>query len=92
LHRFSPAYYAFFGTFTKQVETLSILGSIITLILGIALVVEVYRHEVIITWQNALFADAFSAFIVLIVSIVGFVASIYSVGYMGTNLSMRSLT
>lgn len=76
----------FFTRTRKQAETISFLGSIITLFLGLALVVEVYRHDVIITWQNALFADAFSAYIVLIVSIVGFVASMYSVGYMGHEL------
>jgi hydrogenase-4 component F len=73
----------FFTRTRKQVETISISGSIITLFLGLVLVVDVYLHDVIITWQNALFADAFSAFIVLIVSIVGFVASLYSLGYMG---------
>ncbi|MCX9086367.1 MAG: proton-conducting transporter membrane subunit, partial [Candidatus Methanoperedens sp.] len=67
----------------KQVETVSIIGSIATLILGLILVKNVYQNNVIISWTNALFADAFSAFIVLIVSIVGFVASIYSIGYMG---------
>jgi len=76
----------FFTRTRKQVETISILGSIITLLLGLALVVDIYRYDVIVTWQNALFADAFSAFIVLIVSIVGFVASLYSLGYMGHEL------
>lgn len=76
----------FFTKTRKQVEIISLLGSMITLLLGLALVIEVYRHEVIVTWQNALFADAFSSFIVLIVSIVGFVASVYSIGYMGHEL------
>jgi hydrogenase-4 component F len=67
----------------KQVETISILGSVITLILGLSLVLDVYRNGIIVTWQNALFADAFSAYIVLIVSIISFVSSIYSIGYMG---------
>ena len=70
----------------KQVEAVSILGSIATLILGLILVADVYRYGIMVSWQNALFADAFSAFIVLIVSIVGFVASVYSVGYMGHEL------
>ncbi|KCZ70698.1 formate hydrogenlyase subunit 3/multisubunit Na+/H+ antiporter, MnhD subunit [Candidatus Methanoperedens nitroreducens] len=73
----------------KQVEVVSLTGSIITLLLGLILVVQVYRYDIIISWQNALFADAFSAFIVLIVSIVGFVASIYSTGYMGHELEHR---
>lgn len=73
----------FFTKTRKQVEFVSITGSVVTLLLGMDLVVEVYRHDIIVTWQDALFADAFSAFIVLIVSIVGFVASLYSTGYMG---------
>jgi len=73
----------FFTKTRKQVETVSLAGSVVTLFLGLFLVVEVYKYETIVTWQNALFADSFSAFIVLIVSIVGFVASLYSIGYMG---------
>ena len=76
----------FFSRTRKQVETASLAGSIITLLLGLLLVWQVYEHDIIITWKNALFADAFGAFIVLIVSIVGFVASLYSIGYMGHEL------
>ncbi len=75
--------FCFFTKTRKQVEAVSISGSIATLILGLILVNEVFKYGVIVSWQNALFADAFSAFIVLIVSIVGFVASLYSIGYMG---------
>lgn len=67
----------------KQVELASISGSCATLLLGLFLVREVFRYDLIVTWENTLFADAFSAFIVLIVVIVGFVASLYSIGYMG---------
>jgi hydrogenase-4 component F len=73
----------FFTRSKKQVETVSLTGSIVTLILGLVLVKNVYQNGIIVSWTNALFADAFSAFIVLIVSIVGFVASVYSLGYMG---------
>jgi hydrogenase-4 component F len=73
----------FFTKTRKQVESVSLAGSVVTLLLGLLLVFEVYKYETIVTWQNALFADSFSAFIVLIVSIVGFVASLYSIGYMG---------
>ncbi len=76
----------FFSKTRKQVETASLVGSTATLLLGLFLVWQVYKYDIIITWQNALFADAFSAFIVLIVSIVGFVASLYSIGYMGHEL------
>jgi hydrogenase-4 component F len=73
----------FFTRSKKQVEAASLAGSIATLIIGLMLVENVYRYGVIVSWTNALFADAFSAYIVLIVSIVGFVASVYSLGYMG---------
>jgi hydrogenase-4 component F len=76
----------FFTKTRKQVETVSLTGSIATLLLGLTLVAQVYKSNIIISWTNALFADTFSAFIVLIVSIVGFVASLYSVGYMGHEL------
>jgi hydrogenase-4 component F len=66
-----------------QVEAVSLTGSTVTLILGLNLVKYVYQNGIIMAWTNTLFADMFSAFIVLIVSIVGFVASIYSIGYMG---------
>jgi len=81
----------FFAKTRKQVEAVSLTGSVATLLLGLSLVVEVYRHDIIITWQNSLFADAFSAFIVLIVSIVGFVASMYSIGYMGHELEHKTI-
>lgn len=81
----------FFTKTRKQIETISITGSVFTLILGLFLVVEVFQNGIIISWENALFADAFSAFIVLIVSIVGFVASIYSIGYMGHELEHNVL-
>lgn len=76
----------FFAKTRKQVEMISIAGSAVTLLLGLVLTAEVFRYDVIVSWKDALFADAFSAFIVLIVSIVGFVASLYSIGYMGHEL------
>lgn len=76
----------FFTKTRKQVEAVSISGSVATLILGLTVVNEVFKYGIIVSWKNALFADAFSAFIVLIVSIVGFVASVYSIGYMGHEL------
>ena len=86
---FSPILTSFLCFLTKtrrQVEIVSLSGSIATLVLGLALVADVYRNGMVVAWQNALFADAFGAFIVLVVSIVGFVASIYSMGYMGHEL------
>ncbi|MCX9073831.1 MAG: hydrogenase 4 subunit F [Candidatus Methanoperedens sp.] len=89
---FSPILTSFLCFLTKtrrQVEIVSLSGSIATLVLGLALVADVYRNGMVVAWQNALFADAFGAFIVLVVSIVGFVASVYSMGYMGHELEHK---
>lgn len=67
----------------KQVEIASVLGSIATLFLGVLLAREVFRYDIVVSLGNTLFADALSAFVVLIVTIVGFAASLYSAGYMG---------
>ncbi|HIH45384.1 MAG TPA: hydrogenase 4 subunit F, partial [Candidatus Methanoperedenaceae archaeon] len=66
----------------RQAGAISLLGSAATLLLGLWLVSDVYKYDIVVTWENALFADALSAFIVLIVSFVGFVASLYSISYM----------
>ena len=75
----------FFTRTKKQVETVS-LGFDRYPYSWFVLVRGCLHNGVIVTWQNALFADAFSAYIVLIVSIMGFVSSIYSIGYMGYEL------
>lgn len=67
----------------KQIETISMIGSACTLFFGLALVSEVFRNGAIDTWENILFADPLSAFLVLIVSLVGFIISVYSIEYMG---------
>lgn len=67
----------------KQIETISIIGSACTLVFGLALVSEVFRYGTINTWENILFVDPLSAFLVLIVSLVGFIISVYSIDYMG---------
>lgn len=76
----------FFSKKQGQVEVISLLGSAATLVLGLMLSVEVLGNGFTVAWGNNLFADAFSAYLVLIVSMVGFSASIYSVGYMGYEL------
>ncbi len=81
----------FFTKTRKQVEAVSLTGSVVTLVLGLVLVSQVYLNNIIVSWTNFLFADTLSAFIVLIVSIVGFVASLYSLGYMGHELEKGTM-
>src|SRR5665648_280044 len=66
----------------KQIEAIGLIGSTATLIVGLTLVIEVFRHGTLTSWENMLFADAFSAYLILIISLVGFVISVYSMGYM----------
>ncbi|TFH47420.1 MAG: hydrogenase 4 subunit F [ANME-2 cluster archaeon] len=75
----------------KQIEIINLTGSAITLLLGLSLVVRVFREGTVVTWKDMLFADAFSAYLVLIVSLVGFTASMYSIGYMGYEIRHGSM-
>jgi len=75
----------------KQIEIINLTGSAITLLLGLGLVVRVFREGTVVTWKDMLFADAFSAYLVLIVSLVGFTASMYSIGYMGYEIRHGSM-
>jgi hydrogenase-4 component F len=75
----------------KQIELINLAGSTLTLLLGLTLVVRVFREGTVVTWKDMLFADAFSAYLVLIVSIVGFAASVYSIGYMGFEIRHGSM-
>lgn len=75
----------------KQVEIASVLGSTATLFLGLLLAREVFRYDIVVSWENTLFADALSAFVVLIVTVVGFAASLYSAGYMGHEFKNGSI-
>jgi len=70
----------------KQSETISLVGSTATLVVGLSLVFDVFKNGTITTWENMLFADPLSAYLVLIVSVVGFIISLYSIGYMGHEL------
>ena len=67
----------------KQLEFINLLGSTTTLLLGLALVVSVFKNGIVVTWNDVVFADAFSTYLVLIVSLVGFATSLYSIGYLG---------
>src|SRR5665648_15771 len=67
----------------KQIMTFGLVGSSATLIVGLTLVIDVFRHGTITSWENMLFADAFSAYLILITSLIGFAISMYLIGYMG---------
>ena len=75
----------------KQLEFINLLGSTATLLLGLALVVSVFKNGIVVTWNDVVFADAFSTYLVLIVSLVGFATSVYSIGYMGYEMRHGSM-
>src|SRR5665648_533025 len=70
----------------KQIMSFGLVGSSATLIVGLTLVIDVFRHGTITSWENMLFADAFSAYLILITSLIGFAISMYLIGYMGYEL------
>ncbi|MHB8586307.1 MAG: hydrogenase 4 subunit F [Thermoplasmatota archaeon] len=70
----------------RLLETFNLIGSGATLGLGIATVVTVVNSGSLTEGSSYLYADALSALLILIVTVVGFACAVYSVGYMGREL------
>ncbi len=75
----------------KLMEWANVLGSLLTLLLGLWLAAEVLAKGSLFGLGGALYADALSALVVLIVSILGFASALYSVDYMGRELEEGSI-
>ncbi len=73
-------------------ETFNIIACGISLILAILLAGEVLEYGVVQEWDSFLYADALSAFMVLLISIVSLSSSIFSVGYLRRDLTSAKLT
>ncbi|MGE5577257.1 MAG: hydrogenase 4 subunit F [Syntrophothermus sp.] len=70
----------------KLRNLINVSGATGTLVLGIRLAVEVFARGPVKSGSGALYADALSAFVVLIVSALGFASALYSVGYMNREI------
>lgn len=64
-------------------EKLQVIGSFLNIIVCFLIVKQVFFHSPITGWNDYVYVDALSAFNVMIIVLVGFVASLYSVGYIG---------
>jgi len=76
----------------RLLPALGVLAFSATLGLGIALVRQVLARGVVTEWNGFLFADALSAWMVLVISAVSLASSIYAVGYFRRDLADGTVT
>ncbi len=65
----------------------NLLGSLVVTALGIYLSAKVFLSGPVSFWDGSIYVDALSAFIILIISIISFVAEVYSLNYMQTEVA-----
>jgi len=70
-------------------QGLSVFASAVTLAAGVWMAVETVRGVVLTGWGNELRVDALSALLVVVIGGVGFLASVYSLGYVLPGLLTR---
>ena len=71
---------------------LGVLACGVTLALGIALLRQVLERGVVTEWSEFLCADALSAWMVLLISVVSLGASLYAGRYFQRDLEAKSVT
>src|ERR1019366_6425802 len=76
----------------RVMAALSVLAFGVTLALGMALVHRVLERGVVTEWGEFLYADALSAWMVLVVSVVSLGSAIYAVGYLRCDLAEGAVT
>jgi hydrogenase-4 component F len=76
----------------RVMEWLNVLAFATTLILGVRLVQQVLARNVVTEWKEFLYADALSAWMVLLISLVSLASAIYAVGYLRHDLATGHLT
>jgi hydrogenase-4 component F len=64
-------------------EILQVIGSLLNVFVCLAIAQQVFFHAPIIGWNEYVYVDALSAFNVMIIVLVSFAASLYSIGYIG---------
>lgn len=74
----------------RAVEAMAVGGSAITLAISILISYDVFTNGTLD--EGLLYMDPFSAYVLLLVSFVGLMASIYSVTYLGSEYEKRELT
>jgi hydrogenase-4 component F len=64
-------------------EKLQVFGSLLNVFVCLAILKQVFFHGPIIGWNDFVYVDALGAFNVMIIVLVSFAASLYSIGYIG---------
>ena len=62
-------------------EKLQAIGALLNVFVCVAIVKQVFFKAPITGWNDFVYVDAFSAFNVIIIVSISFVASLYSIGY-----------
>jgi hydrogenase-4 component F len=73
-------------------EALNVVAFGATLALGIGLVARVLDAGTVTEWNSFLYADALSAFMVLLISLVSLASSLYAIGYLRQDVAAGHLT
>lgn len=71
----------------KNFDIMQIVGSMLVLILSGYIATFIMQGEVIALYDNMIYVDALSSINLLLIAVIGFTASIYSVGYMRNELA-----
>jgi len=66
----------------KIAEKIHLIGSFLLLLTGSLLIWEVYQNEVLRYFVDFVYVDALSAWLILMIIIIGFLAAVYSHGYL----------
>jgi hydrogenase-4 component F len=69
----------------------TVAGATITMVLGLVLAGQVFRDNFVTTPQGFFYADALSAYIILIVCGSALIVAIYSVGYLNQQVRKRNV-
>ena len=67
----------------KIIESVTVFSSFLILIEGLILVNSILKYKTISVFDGVFYVDSLSGIIIITISLVGFLSSIYSVNYMG---------
>src|ERR1044071_5924156 len=89
---FIAALFCLLAQSRRLMEWLNILAFAATLIFGIQLLGEILLHGVVTEWSEFFYADALSAWMVLLVSAVSLSTSLYAGRYFRRDVAAHAVT
>jgi hydrogenase-4 component F len=67
-------------------QKLQVFGSLLNIFVCLAIVKQIFFHGSMLGWNDFVYIDALGAFNVIIIVLVSFAASLYSIGYIGNEV------